>query len=414
MKFQSTVHKFNTHFSYSQSRVDKLWAFCDLLGLPKLKPQPDNCETRIAGLHKELIPIARMAPACAQYSSNAGLTVGKGGIDERTCIEAAEVESVLRQVKCQTTLAQSEKAWTGAYRQVLPEAALSSLQSSNGLDVISVPKSVQAGTVVRVKRAFSELSEVGRVVCERAVKRAKLQQEKVGFVTSKRDKVAMLLDPRVINSSAFDGATRAEAKLILEEEYIKHYLTANPPATREPNDEATPALAVESVFGGVMSEDSDSSEAGDDVATAVAKKQFHSEMKHWKKAVASIDWASTFPHIDWVAYKANTAGLSGPEQLIQVMDLDLSSLFLKFLKNPKLPHLPKMVLTVLGNNLASSYVERMNSAGKLILHKGRILLSDHMLNMLVVIRMNRKFMEFMRENYPNLAAIKHKMSLDEQ
>jgi hypothetical protein len=45
----------------------------------------------------------------------------------------------------------------------------------------------------------------------------------------------------------------------------------------------------------------------------------------------------------------------------------------------------------------ASYVERMNSAAKLIMGSGRTLLSEEELGMLVVLRMNREFMAFMKQ-----------------
>lgn len=120
---------------------------------------------------------------------------------------------------------------------------------------------------------------------------------------------------------------------------------------------------------------------------------------------------SSLPLINWASYGANQAGRSAQEQLLELLELDMGGLFLKLLQNTKLGYLPRMALIVLSNNLASSYVERMNSAGKLILHNGCTLLNDEMLNMLVILCTNRKFMEFMRENYPMLAREKIEASL---
>ena len=113
VRLQSLAHRFSTHFSYGTERIGKLHQFCDLLQVPKLQLAPDNCTTRISGLHTELVPIARMGPACVQYSNNEKLSAG---LNEDDCEQAIEVESILREVKSQTTLAQHERAWTGAYR----------------------------------------------------------------------------------------------------------------------------------------------------------------------------------------------------------------------------------------------------------------------------------------------------------
>jgi hypothetical protein len=392
VSFQKAVHKFSTHFSYGTERLGNLHGFCELMKVPKLKPAPDNCETRVAGLHREVTPIVRMGPACVHYSNNEKLVVGSGGLDDSIVQEASEVESVLRQVTSQTTLAQCESAWTGAYRQVLPASCLSSLESPFGLDVISTDKS-GAGRPVREKRKAQDFSQVEKTTHKRAIKRAKLQQEKVGFVTTKRDQIAMMLDPRVMRSSAFTAAMRKEARETLEEEYVNYYLNAHPPkvsstpagdAGAEPEPEAPASVAALTFDYALSSDDIDSSddESNAEFAKLAARKAFNSGMKHWKKAVHEIDWATEFPGYDWAAHEQAAAGLSAPEQLVMLLELDMAPLFIKFLNNIKLGYLPHIALTVLGNNLASSHVERMNSAVQLILHKSRTLLNDELLNML--------------------------------
>jgi hypothetical protein len=53
----------------------------------------------------------------------------------------------------------------------------------------------------------------------------------------------------------------------------------------------------------------------------------------------------------------------------------------------------------IGGSLASSFCQRINSCAKLVLTDGNSLLSPDEINMLVTLRMNRKFMQFMRENH---------------
>ena len=56
----------------------------------------------------------------------------------------------------------------------------------------------------------------------------------------------------------------------------------------------------------------------------------------------------------------------------------------------------------IGALLASGFAERVNSAANLILTKGNTLLSDEKVNMLVVLRMNRDFMKYMRKYYAHI------------
>ena len=57
----------------------------------------------------------------------------------------------------------------------------------------------------------------------------------------------------------------------------------------------------------------------------------------------------------------------------------------------------------LGALNAESFCERALSCANLVVTDGNTLLGDEEVEMLVILRMNRKFMEFMRTNYPDLA-----------
>jgi adenylosuccinate synthase len=67
--------------------------------------------------------------------------------------------------------------------------------------------------------------------------------------------------------------------------------------------------------------------------------------------------------------------------------------------------------TSVGSLLASSYAERVNSAANLILTKGNTLLAEEEINMCTVLRMNRRFMEFMRKYHPDAAKQRFKMTV---
>ena len=61
--------------------------------------------------------------------------------------------------------------------------------------------------------------------------------------------------------------------------------------------------------------------------------------------------------------------------------------------------------------LASSFAERINSAANLILTKGNTVLAEEEINMCTVLRMNRRFMEFMREYHPDAANQRFQMTV---
>ena len=53
-----------------------------------------------------------------------------------------------------------------------------------------------------------------------------------------------------------------------------------------------------------------------------------------------------------------------------------------------------------GDNMASSFCERINSVAKAVLTEGRTLLSEEELEMVVVLRVNKKFMAYMKAKHP--------------
>ena len=62
---------------------------------------------------------------------------------------------------------------------------------------------------------------------------------------------------------------------------------------------------------------------------------------------------------------------------------------------------------------ASSFCERCNSVAKDVMTDAHTLMGQEPLEMLVVLRMNRKFMEFMRSKYNSLTKQQFGMSLIE-
>jgi hypothetical protein len=57
----------------------------------------------------------------------------------------------------------------------------------------------------------------------------------------------------------------------------------------------------------------------------------------------------------------------------------------------------------IGALLAESFCERVVSACNTVMTDGNTLLGDEELEMLVILRMNRDFMKFMRDNYSDLS-----------
>lgn len=86
---------------------------------------------------------------------------------------------------------------------------------------------------------------------------------------------------------------------------------------------------------------------------------------------------------------------------LMLLDYGVAIKWLESKQNTKyeLGLFPMMARMYLGNNLASSFVERMNSAAKLVMGTARTSLSPEELRMLVVLRINRDFMVFMKTHH---------------
>ena len=67
-----------------------------------------------------------------------------------------------------------------------------------------------------------------------------------------------------------------------------------------------------------------------------------------------------------------------------------------------LPDMWKCLPCQLGALWSQSFVERMNSAGNLLVTKDKMNLGDDLIEKLVVLRMNKEFMKFMRTERPSL------------
>ena len=93
-----------------------------------------------------------------------------------------------------------------------------------------------------------------------------------------------------------------------------------------------------------------------------------------------------------------------------LLPLDVGPLYKKLEKSDPerrvYGHIPRMAACCygqIGALNAESFCERSLRCAGHVLTEGNSLLGDVELEMLVILRMNRKFMEFMRTNYPELA-----------
>ena len=144
--------------------------------------------------------------------------------------------------------------------------------------------------------------------------------------------------------------------------------------------------------------DSESEKSEEDLAledAAAAEKEFKKVFANWFGLV--IDWKAEFAE----------KKLKGVDLLDDLIDLDIGRLYEKIITEVdpdryKYGFLPLMAGCCdgqIGALNAESFAERVISGANLVMTNGNTLLGDQMLEMLVVLRMNREFMEFMRREY---------------
>jgi hypothetical protein len=129
---------------------------------------------------------------------------------------------------------------------------------------------------------------------------------------------------------------------------------------------------------------------------------------NWVKFGKAIDWRKRFPE------ELKDAPSSKLCPIKQLMRLDVGSIY-KALESETekygfLPTLARSSQANIGSLPAESFCERCISAGGLIVTPARTLLSDEEVDMLVVLRMNREFMERMRKTRPTFSGQKNNFS----
>ena len=125
-----------------------------------------------------------------------------------------------------------------------------------------------------------------------------------------------------------------------------------------------------------------------------------------------LDWPTLFPELNLPA--DGDYGLI--DDLIEA-DIVTKVIDLMIARDPTrekfgfLPYMATGSKASVGSHLASSFAERINSAANLILTTGNTLLADDEVDMLCVLRMNRAFMQYMRDNYGYLSRQQFRMTL---
>ena len=252
-------------------------------------------------------------------------------------------------------------------------------------------------------------------------------------ILNDREMISMLLDLRTLPCNNIDKEVRQEAVRLLKLAYVdfgvncaiyeraeaaKHKAVDN----KSTDDGITKAIPISgrlkwahsaldvapTIFdpNGTWSDDDDIDESGNEVEDNTElnvgllrhqlETEFVSKFRAWRVHPAKVDWKK-------VDASVNVRDSSAPDML-ELMAMNVASLY-KDLDKGQFGHLPAMASCSkgqIGALNAESFCERCLSCANLIITEGNTLMHDDEVMMLVILRMNVDFMEFMRENYSHL------------
>ena len=314
-------------------------------------------------------------------------------------------------------------------------------------DVIDLPRITNSPKLPLVAKTRDELSALGKV----ALFRATLEGERrfcgndgedlngAPVEIEDREKIATLLDLRTVPCNHLSGRDdlRRECKKLLEAEYLRFSLRALEYAKEKEEASAAKIAAVKAVAlkkpagksrkgaaEAAASEWSSDEEAvsgdeaisSDDVDEAAAeaarmqqeediKAEFKRVFKNYRKMAEVIDWLALSeelklnlkPPKNGVKYDVMELWYVDKGKVIKHLCIDADPDRVLY------GYLPKMATTsrgAIGALLAVSFCERINSVANQVVTKGNSVLGTDEISKIVVLRMNRDFMEYMREKHP--------------
>ena len=136
--------------------------------------------------------------------------------------------------------------------------------------------------------------------------------------------------------------------------------------------------------------------------------QFEKVWPAYVKYVYSINWQKEFPaELGEPPKKTKNSEVTQTKKvsLDSLLEVNIGKLFKKIHGNEKYGFLPDMARASRGNVGAlgaESFCERVISAANIVMTKGNKLLDNEELDMLVVLRMNRDFMDWAREKFSHV------------
>ena len=449
----SRLHKLGVHFSFS-TRFDTMILMLDTAGVrsPRIRIAVDLNTTRVSACLNLIHSALRMHKLLLVYAAANPLSpVAK--VSYADYVVLAQLEAIARCSATCAVLVQTEQYFTKAIGFPLHMRMLEQLRADT-FTVIHLDAITESPVLVRREMAKEQLTTLAR----EALRRTTLEAERrhcgnlgdelsgANVVMSDSAKLATLLDPRTCTCMHLpeDGPLAREEfaeQLVpeLKEAYIEYGFNAarfweakakraEAPAPvvvepeAEPDAPPPPRVARPNAFGFSAPRASvdvavppPESEAAKSARRATAARNATSKLRcdlashfdivhnNYVLYCSEIDWRALFPDLNLPA--------DGDYDLLDdLIEADVTVILDAMIRadpdRARFGYLPYMATgskASVGAFLASSYAERVNSAGNLILTKGNTLLADDEIDMCVVLRMNRNFMAYMRKHFGHIS-----------
>jgi len=359
---------------------------------------------------------------------------------------AVEVEATLNIAKDVVTISQTESKLNAAYGPVVRNATYKKL-TSDKIMVIDITN--WDNSMARAPRKEVEVdtfSEAGRecraratLECERRFfgnngnETMDAEGAQAKMKLSQREMATLVLDKRTCMQKSVMGSKEewVEAANVLETYYVDFYKRRklyDREKSRENRD--IKDNLQEPVGEGQSSaktfrfedDDSDSGSIGDEDEISIpneredaarlaqidalnAQQEFKKVIKKWRNWTPN--WKDLYPKKEFTHSKdANGEDFCDPDPFEELIDIDMAILMKRIEEynsdnNAIFGYLPMMCRLSpcqLGALNAQSFVERMNSAAKLIVGEKRTSLNHELIDKLVVLRLNRDFMVYCRQH----------------
>eukprot|EP00664_Eupelagonemidae_sp_cell27_P000382 gene382-9428_t len=348
-----------------------------------------------------------------------------------------EVEAILDITRMTTTLSQYEQHYTGAFGTLIKGVTMRALRKPT-LMMIDLPNTRVSPRLPRIEKPCTGLSEIGKTTRFRATLEGERRYcgntgetlNNTPIIMSDREKLATLLDPRTVGAAHLTTEQADEAVALLENEYTRFAIQAHAYATlsEKPSEAASEPKAAGKTVGAAVEnspgkntdgvarkldsgmtygesrweEDEEPSQPvlpKDEQLRQDCLAEGRKSFKAWRRL--QIDWPAQYPD----------AKLAPPlDAVADLMPLDIGQLMQSIQKSDPerkvygwLPLMASCSYAQLGALNAESFCERILRCAGHVLTEGNTLLDDEELEMLVVLRMNRDFMEWMRSSYSGLA-----------